>query len=423
MPIPKNLKNFSNAGLYLSGSFVQAGISLIMQPLYSIHMTSGEFGILGYFDAIKSFFFPIFIFGMTSVYLMKYFKKSEEENKKSLFNIAFFLCIFNTLLMLLSYLVIYYYFKLGQSEMPLNPFAWIVLLNLIFDNLKSFLLINLRIRKKAWTFFLISTAQALLNGLLGYLLVVEFEFGAEGRAFAPLLATIVLLPLTISILRKYTIPHINFKEFLQNFNLAIPLVIAGYAYVPIIAVDRFFLESLDNISELGLYSIGLTIGGYINLIFTALSSAFEPDIYESVVKLNYPKLLKTGLLIFVPYLAITIIYIIFSDDLISLLTSNKFMGAVKYTNLIVVAIFFQSFFWYFDKIFIAMEKNKLKLIVTSLSSLLAIIIMYMSVNSFQFLGAAYAKITISILMSLIALYLTVKHLTQHKKQSELQLKA
>lgn len=398
----KVVSNFGNAGLYFSGSIIQGIVSLVMQPLYSQNLTSSEFGIIGYFDAIKSFFFPLFIFGMTSIYMMKYFKESQEENKKRLFNTTFYLTIFNFIISGVSYGAILLYFKNSGIEIPLTPFIWIILFNLIIDNIKSFVLINLRIRKKALTFFLVYSTQTLLNGVLGYLLVVKWKYGVEGRMLAPLISSLILLPTFLIILRKYTSKDFSIKKFLINFKKAIPLVLAGYAYVPIIASDRFFLEPLNNLSELGLYAIGLTIAGYINLIFNALSSAFEPDIYKSVTTNNIKKLIKTAIYIFTPYILIVIIYILFSEKVVSILTSNNFMGASKYANLIVIAIFFQGVFWFFDKIFIALEKNKLKLIVTVITSTFGILLMKYSVENYQYTGAAYAKIFISILMSLIA---------------------
>ena len=307
----KVFKNFGNAGLYFSGSIIQGIVSLVMQPLYSQELSANEFGIIGYFDAIKSFFFPLFIFGMTSIYMMRYFKDSEQENKKRLFNTTFYLTIFNFIISVISYGGMLYYFQASSIKIPLSPFIWIVLFNLIIDNIKSFVLINLRIRKKALTFFLIYSFQTLLNGILGYLLVVKWKYGVEGRMIAPLLSSLILLPTFIIILRKYTSKDFSLKSFLSNFKKAIPLVLAGYAYVPIIASDRFFLEPLNNLSELGLYAIGLTIAGYINLIFNALSSAFEPDIYKSVSTNNIKKLIKTGLYIFTPYLLIVFIYVLF----------------------------------------------------------------------------------------------------------------
>jgi O-antigen/teichoic acid export membrane protein len=356
---------------------------------------------------------------MTSVYMMKFFKQSEEDNDKNLFNITFYLTIFNLFLSVISYGLVFIYFKLSNIDIPLYPFIWIVLFNLIIDNIKSFVLINLRIRKKALLFFTIYSSQTILNGLLGYVLVVNFDYGLEGRMLAPLLSSIVMLPILLKILKSYTVKEYNFKLFLKNVKKAVPLVLAGYAYVPIVASDRFFLEPLNNLSELGLYAIGLTIAGYINLIFNALSSAFEPDIYKSVAANNMKKLIKTSIYIFTPYILIVTLYIIFSDKIVSILTANKYLGAVKYTNLIVIAIFFQGVFWYFDKIFIALEKNKLKLIVTIITSVIGIILMKYSVEHYNFIGAALAKIIISITMSLIAFLFVIYHLKQKIKISQI----
>ena len=113
--------NFGNAGLYFSGSIIQGIISIVMQPLYSEKLSSFEFGVIGYFDAIKSLLFPIFIFGMTSIYMMKYFKEPEEFNKKLLFNTTFYLTIFNFLILGICYGGALLYFKKFDIEIPLTP--------------------------------------------------------------------------------------------------------------------------------------------------------------------------------------------------------------------------------------------------------------------------------------------------------------
>ncbi len=147
------IKNFQNAGLYFLGSIVQALFALITQPIYSIYLSAAEFGIIGYFEAIKHFFTPIFILSMTSVYLMHYFKQGEAENKKLLFNITFHLLIINTFTIFIGYVGIYLYFVRLGVKIPLNPFAWYILIALLLDNIKSIVLINFRIRKKHFLFY------------------------------------------------------------------------------------------------------------------------------------------------------------------------------------------------------------------------------------------------------------------------------
>ena len=194
-------KNLKNVGFYFFASIIQSVLALITQPIYSIHLTAQEFGIIGYFTAIKNVFTPLFILGMTSVYLMNYFKQNEADNKKMLFNITFYLCLFNSGFLFISYAGLYLYFKFMEVSIPLNPFAWFILIALLLDNIKSVVLINFRIRKKASSFFAFSAVNSVLNVIIGLWFVAVLNWGAEGRMLAPVISTLLMLPIAIYILK------------------------------------------------------------------------------------------------------------------------------------------------------------------------------------------------------------------------------
>jgi O-antigen/teichoic acid export membrane protein len=404
------LSHIKNAGLYFLGSIVQSILALIAQPIYSLHLSADEFGILGYFDAVKSTLVPIFIFGMSTFFLMRYFKQDEEANKKLLFNVAFYLCCFNTLTLVISYAGIYLYFKYMNVEIPLNPFAWFILIALLLENIKSFVLINYRIRKRALAFFIFSAANSLLNFGLGILFVAYFEWGAEGRLGAPLVSSILLLPVCIYILSKYSSINFDIKVFLNGLKVALPLVLAAYAYVPIETADRFFLERLNDLSEFGLYNIGVTIAGYVLMAYVALGTAVEPDIFKAVAEKDNKKLIKSGLIIFIPYLFFVLLFVFFSQLIISILTAGRYVAATEYANIMIISVFLMGVYWFLDKILIALEKTKMNLIINVLGGVSSIIITYLAVDIYKFAGAAYAKVIVALILSITALLLVIKNL-------------
>ena len=411
------LTNIKNAGLYFLGSIVQSILALIASPIYAYHLSADEFGILGYFGAVSNLLAPIFILGMTSVYMMQYFKQREEDNKKLLFNITFFLCCFNTIIMFISYVAIYLYFHHMQVNIPLNPFAWFVLIALLLENIKHFVLINLRIRKEALKFFIFSSINALLSFSIGLLFVAYFKWGAEGRMSAPIVSTVIMMPYCIFILRKYTTINFDVNVFFKATKVAIPLVLAAYAYVPIENIDRFFLERLNNLSEFGLYNIGVTIAGYVLLAYIALGSAVEPDIFKAVAEKDNKRLIKSAIMIFVPYSLLVVIFMLFSRTIIWLLTAGRYVAAEQYTNITLISVFLMSVYWFLDKIFIALGKTKLNLFINVIGGVSSIIIMYFAINNFQFIGAAYGKVIVAMIIIIVSSIFVYVNLRQRKSYS------
>ncbi len=404
------IKSIKNAGLYFLGSIVQSAFALFTQPIYSSYLSAEEFGIIGYFAAISSFFTPLFILSMTSVYLMRYFKQDEKTNKEMLFNITFYLLILNTLTLFVGYAGIYFYFKHFGVEIPLNPFAWYILIALLLNNIKSIVLINFRIRRKALSFFTYSVINTALNVGIGILFVAGFKWGAEGRMLAPIISSLILIPYSFYILRKFTAFNIKLSSFLKELKIATPLILASYAYVPITNIDRIFLERLDNLAELGLYSIGVTIAGYAQLALTALSMAFEPDVFESVANKNKKKLIKIAAVIFVPYLVFILVFMLFSKTIISLLTAGRYLGAQPYANITLLSVFLMGLYWLLMKILLALEKTQLNLIINIFGGAFAIGIFYFGIQYFGFYGAAYGKVVIALFMLIIAFLFVKPHL-------------
>jgi O-antigen/teichoic acid export membrane protein len=295
---------------------------------------------------------------------------------------------------------------------PLNPFAWFILIALLLDNFKSFVLINYRVRKKAFSFFMFSSLNAILNFGFGLLFVASFKWGVEGRMLAPIISSFMLLPFAIYILLKFSTISFNFNLFLKAAKISIPLVLAAYAYVPIASIDRFYLERLNNLSELGLYNIGVTIAGYVQLAFIALTSAIEPDIFKGVANNDNKLLLKSALITFVPYFLISGVFILFSGIIISVLTAGRYIDAEKYANITMISVFLMGIYWFSEKIFIALEKTKINLVINIIGGVFSVIIIYFAVQNFQFIGAAYGKVIVAFLIIMVQFILIYFNLKQ-----------
>lgn len=413
-------RNFQNAALYLAGSLIQSVIALVTQPIYSKYLKATDFGIIGYFEAIRGFLTPIFILSMTSIYLMKYYKQDEVNNKKLLFNISYYLCIVNTISIFLCYIGLYIYFNLLSITIPLNPFAWYVLISLLLSNFSTLVFINFRVRKKAMSFFLYSLIFYILNAMIGVLFVAIYKWGAEGRMLAPIVASILVLPYSIYILKKYTIANYNFKQFKQNLRIAFPLILTVYTMVPINFIDKIYLERLNNLSEFGLYNLGLTIAGYVNLGAIALGMAFEPDIYKSVAEKNFKNWLKNSLLIILPFIGFVLLYYLVSDKIIYFLTAGKYLAAGNYTNIVLWLYVFTIVLMVGQKTFQAMNKTKIMLYVSLVGSIISLPLMYFCILKWAFLGAAYCKVGIAIIMCIIVflMFLKQRHYWVMNKSNE-----
>ena len=141
--------------------------------------------------------------------------------------------------------------------------------------------------KKAKEFFFLSVIGPILNPIFTIYLLVFLDLGAIGRISWILLTKIIIFIYCFKLFKQYTTYEIDFKLFKKSVHKAFPLILASYFYIPIFSLDRLFLERIGNTSELGIYSIGAQVAGFMSIAFTALFQAFEPDIYKCINNNNY----------------------------------------------------------------------------------------------------------------------------------------
>jgi O-antigen/teichoic acid export membrane protein len=396
-------QNLKNSGFYLGGSLVQLAVSLVTSPIYARHLEANEFAIIGYFTALGHFFTPLLNLSFTTYYLINYFRKSDEENAKILFNLVFFLNVSNLVMVLLSLGALRIYFNATDVSFPLFPYALLVLLSMYFMTYKSYTLINFRIRKKAWQFFLLSASYALLNASFGIFYVVNLDWGAAGRLGGPLTGQIILGIICILILKQYARFEVDFKIIKDGLRVTFPLILASYAYVVLQNIDQIFLERLGNANELGFYNIGFMISNYAAMAGAAIYMAFEPDIFKQVAKKNRKKLFQYLALITGILFGMTIVFISISEWITSILTSGRYTRAYVYANLDMIGFFFLQIFGLLSAIINALRRTRAILVINVVASLFALLAFRFLIDKYGYLGGCYGKITISIFLSLLAL--------------------
>lgn len=398
---PAIRKNVLNSFYYFGGTFIQFLIAIFTQPIYSRYLELNDFAIMGYFTAVQAVLYPLFSMSLPFYYLAKYWKIENGETPQN--NLSFilnFLNISNGLIAIISFILVSIYFKAFNVTIPLTPFIFIVLAQLFFEKYKSYYLIECRVQKNGLHFFLINILQIALNTGFSLYFVVLLKSGAMGRMSGPLLGVVItgLIALVLLIKeKKYVFSFkTDRKKIKQALKYCIPLIIGAYAYYPIGNIDRIFLERLGNITEYGYYSIGLTISGFAGTFFLALYQSFEPDLYRFIAHKKY-KQYAIFLFFFIIILgALTLLFIFFSEPVVSYLTSGRYTHASSYANIFIIGIFFMSVGGVFEQLFTAYGATKYVMWRNILMGVFCVITYYFMIKHYQFPGANINRVVTSV---------------------------
>ena len=401
--LSKNKQNLQNSIYYFGGSITLLIISFFSLPIYAKYLSAEDFGILGYYGSIQGMFTPLFLFGMTQYYMMNYFRQNEQKNKVLLFNILANLSVLNLIVSIIGFFSLQYGFYKFDVSVPFQPFSIFIFIILYFNIYLSFILINLRVRKNAKTYLLISIIPPILNVVFGLLFVIKFEMGAAGKMLGQVVTNIIMGGVSIVFLWKYLSFQFIPKFLVKSLKYVLPLVAAGYAYYPIKSIDKLYLERLGNLAELGYYNIGFTAANFISLACAALFIAFEPDIYRYVSNNQFSRLKKIAILYFTIVIFFVFLFITTSPYLIEFLTSGRYTRAYKYANLFAIGVVFMQIFGFSNGVIIAMKKTKIALYINIIGAISALILYKILIAKYSFYGANYAFIIVAMIMAFSSL--------------------
>lgn len=402
------IRNLANSFFYFGNTIIALGLSLLTFPIYADNLLASDFGIIGFYGSIQSFFLPIFILSLPNYYLMYYYKVSEEENNLILFNLLFYLSLTNLGIIAIAHVIIFMYFKMANVSISFYPYATIVLFINFFSVFTTFALVHLRIRKQAVKFFIISTSISILNAFWGVLFVKYYHFGVTGRLSAILLSYFFSAIFSLVMIRKELEIKCNLKIFKTAIKRVYPLIASSYANIPIYSLDNIFLERLNNISELGHYNIGKQIAGFFKAAGTGLFQAFEPDFYQSLNQNNFKKYLKFVSIFVAIFFVGFLLFFKLTTPLMSYLTSDKFLEATKYTKIIVFGSMIFPLIQVFGVVLLSKEKVKQTASIDFIGAIGSLLLYYPLTKLFGFTGACLGQIFIPMSMLIAALFFILK---------------
>lgn len=322
--------------------------------------------------------------------MLDYFKRDEVERKKFLRTLISFLLIFNIFVVSLGYSILSVYLTTVKSQFSAFPLGLIVLLTGVATLGRSFWLLRLRFERKSTQYFALSVIFSLLNVGLAILLVVYYQMGAAGKLIPALIIDfIIFLIFFIKYVKQIKIDLIIVKKALV---FSLPIILSALLNLPVLTLDKIFLERINNISEFAYYNIAFGFAGYVYTFINAISMTLEPDIYKFVGEKNKKKLIQIFVLLVVAVILSNIAFIIFSKPVIHFLTAGRYMGAVKYANLLVVSQTCLAVVYFLSSVLTALKLTRLEFIVMLAIAILSISSLLIFIPSFEFFGAIYAKL-------------------------------
>ena len=257
MAVPGKAREiFSTTLIYSLGTLLTQFISFLLLPLYTRYLTPSDYGALSLIMVGQSLIVLSTELGVVSGLFRFYHQYDTEEERSKLLGTVLHLLIGSGAALAIG--VHWFAPEIASAAFPFEDgedLLRIACTTGVLLPLVSLYLRTHQLARKPWRFVATSVAQFLINVCTTVVLVVVLDMGVKGVLVGQFTAAAALAATCLLQRGRHLFAgfHRSMADPLLRFSL--PLLPTNLAAMVIALSDRFFLERLASIREVGLYAV------------------------------------------------------------------------------------------------------------------------------------------------------------------------
>ncbi|MHA6647230.1 lipopolysaccharide biosynthesis protein [Aerococcus urinae] len=391
-------KLFNNSIIFALGSLSSKIITMLLVPVYTYLLTTGEYGTIDLVTISVQILVPIVSLCMGEAILRF---AIDVQNKTSLVTNVLLITTYGIIIFLLPLPLL---LKFSKNSL-LIFFTYILTVTQIFQTILS-----------QYSRGLNRTKLFAVNGVLVTFLIAVFniifiaicDFGVNGYFLAMTLAYSVGAVHLIIALRNSL--KINFKYIKKSFQIqlirySIPLIPNNLMWWSINASSRYIISYYLGVGHNGLFAVASKIPAVINLVTQVFTQAWQLSAIEEINKNSSKTFIKTIFHNYQSVLFVTFSFIlIFLKPLFAFAFDINYFSAWEPVPFLLLSAVFSALAGFFGQIYVA-NKNTTGVFTSSLvSGFFNIISSFMLVPYLGLIGAGISSLLSFLILFLIRLW-------------------
>ncbi|MGN1046426.1 MAG: lipopolysaccharide biosynthesis protein [Candidatus Cryptobacteroides sp.] len=416
--VDRFVKYAKSVGTYFGATLIPMVLMALVNPLIAMNMSPEDYAVSGYYSSFAALFSPVIVFYLINYYNKRYYETSLEERlrlRALLFKALIFFSGAVSLLCLAA-LAAFIFFLRPDFEFPFFPYAALMVFAIPLTGIYKLEQAEFRMSRDASGYFRLTVTAGVVLVVANLLFVVLFKMGAVGKLLAPLTANLLMFSYLLYKHRSLFSVRTDLREFRTVLAFCLPLAFGAMLGYFFNGYDRTYLETLSDTSEYGNYIVGSQIAGYLTSLSTAVTSTFQPDLYESVARKNRGMLLRScSLQIAVIALGVAV-FVLFCPLVVRLLTAGRYVAAAPYARIIAFSTLASSLYFILNNYTIAKGYPRLYLYTTLVGSVITMLAYPPVVEAFGYKGGALmTSVSYIILIFINIIFLSVVRLFRARR--------
>ncbi len=379
----------------------------MLLPILARYLEPEDFGKIAIFAATLTFAGPFVHMSLFNFMTVEYFQKEKNYISSLISGIIPIVCIsgiFYSILLIGSR-----YFFGDFIGLPYYYYLLIPIVSFLY-NVKAITLAVLRNSAKALYFGILNNSATILYLGLAVFLVVSQEQNWKGRVNAEIIAAAVVSIGCLILLKSEG--FLNFKInkdiIKENFQFSFPLIPSLLALTLINLSDRFFIKEMVGEGELGMYSIGNSLGMIISFALYSFEQISIPILYKRLserAEKNKVQMVKFTylyiVLVFFLIIGVTLgTYLLLDLNFLP----EKYLPVKRFIMWIALAYGFWGLCAILAPYIEFYKKTKYLLYASLIGCVFNLIANYFFILNFGAIGAAYSKVLTFFLVFILYWY-------------------
>ena len=390
------------------------------------------FSAVPYFYAIVPFLLNILSYGMETAYFRFSMKNSEN---KAVYSTSLFSILISTTIFLVSVLLFSKTIAL-QMGYPSHPeyVVWFALI-LTFDTLAAIPFAKLRIENKALRFAMIKTINIITYIFFNLFFLLFLPWTAKhadssifyhtvsliynpqigvgyifiANLIASITTIIFLIPEYFKI--SYTFDKALWKEL---FKYAWPLMILGLAGSVNETFDRVIMkwiipESAHPDYQLSVYSVCYKLSILMTIFIQMFRYAAEPFFFIHASQSDSKTIYSTVMTWFIIVCSFIFLSVMLNIDIVKMVISSEYRVGLEIVPILLIANMFLGIFYNLSIWYKLTDKTKLGAMVSLIGAGITIILNFILVPIYGYIGAAWATLICYFAVMVISYFLGQKY--------------
>lgn len=402
--------------IYGVGHILTRSMGLLLFPVYTNFILPEDMGVAAILFLFLAFMSVCYQFGFGEAFLRYFTLAKDDSERNKVFSNAYIPVIVSSLIF--SIVIFFSADELSRivfRTYRYKPLFMICIGILLVDVLSRIPLLTLRAEEKSLKFILYTLLNISVNISMNIVFVIFLKKGITGIFISNLISSIFMLLLLIPTIFTYLRFVVSFDDLKELSHFGLPYVIPGLCKIIMDLADRFILERLVDLKTVGIYNAGYKLGTFMGLVVAGFRFAWSP-FFLSVADQKDAKMIYAKVMTYFIFVSASIFLMMsfFLEFILKLKIAGFPLLGTKYLDgLIIVPWIMLAYIVYgvYCNLLVGIyieKKSYFMPMVTVMGALTNIVGNFIIIPHYGMIGAAIVTV-LSYLIMVLILYIYVQH--------------